>query len=81
MQDDPRRRKPDISLAKQQLNWQPKVNLLDGLKRTVEYFRKELNRINELNSNDPDDLSYEDSFYLSLDEEAKLEKNDYHIEL
>ena len=81
MQDDPRRRKPDIKVAKQQLNWEPKVNLLDGLKRTVEYFRKELNRINDLNSNDPDNLSYEDSFYLSQDEEAKLQKNDYHIEL
>lgn len=37
--DDPRQRKPDISLAKQNLSWQPGVNLEDGLKRTISYFR------------------------------------------
>ena len=36
--DDPRRRKPDITLAKQHLGWQPSVPLAEGLKRTVEYF-------------------------------------------
>jgi len=41
-QDDPVKRKPDITLAKQQLNWEPKVNLEDGLKRTIEYFEKQL---------------------------------------
>lgn len=38
-QDDPRQRKPDISVAKQHLDWQPKVNLEDGLKETIAYFR------------------------------------------
>ena len=38
-QDDPRQRKPDISLAKQALDWEPKVNLEDGLKETIAYFR------------------------------------------
>ena len=38
-QDDPKQRKPNISLAKEKLNWEPKVSLDDGLKRTVEYFR------------------------------------------
>ena len=38
-QDDPVRRKPDISLAKEKLNWQPKVNLEEGLTKTIEYFR------------------------------------------
>lgn len=38
-QDDPQRRKPDISLAKELLNWQPVVPLKDGLLRTIEYFR------------------------------------------
>lgn len=38
-QDDPRQRKPNISLAKEKLNWEPKVSLDDGLKRTVEYFK------------------------------------------
>jgi UDP-glucuronate decarboxylase len=38
-QDDPRQRNPDISLAKEVLNWEPKIPLDEGLKRTVEYFR------------------------------------------
>lgn len=37
--DDPRQRQPDISLAKEQLSWQPKVSLEDGLKETIAYFR------------------------------------------
>jgi UDP-glucuronate decarboxylase len=36
--DDPVRRKPDISKAEKILNWQPKVPLDDGLKKTIEYF-------------------------------------------
>jgi len=40
MPDDPRRRCPDISKAKKILNWTPKVELEDGLKRTVEWFRE-----------------------------------------
>ncbi|MGH7435437.1 MAG: NAD-dependent epimerase/dehydratase family protein, partial [Polyangiaceae bacterium] len=39
-QDDPRQRKPDISLAASALNWQPKVSLEDGLKETIAYFRR-----------------------------------------
>ncbi len=38
--DDPRQRQPNISLAKEKLNWQPKVSLEDGLKETIAYFRK-----------------------------------------
>lgn len=38
--DDPRQRKPDISLAKVLLKWEPKVPLRAGLLRTVEYFEK-----------------------------------------
>ncbi len=37
-QDDPRRRCPDISLAKELLRWEPKVSLREGLLRTIEYF-------------------------------------------
>jgi UDP-glucuronate decarboxylase len=37
--DDPARRRPDISLAKAKLDWQPKVALDEGLKRTIEWFR------------------------------------------
>jgi UDP-glucuronate decarboxylase len=39
-QDDPRQRKPDISLAKNKLDWEPLVSLEDGLKETITYFRK-----------------------------------------
>jgi UDP-glucuronate decarboxylase len=39
-QDDPKQRRPDITLAKEKLNWQPEVRLEDGLKRTIDYFRK-----------------------------------------
>jgi UDP-glucuronate decarboxylase len=38
-QDDPKQRKPDISLAQSKLNWEPKVALDDGLKETIAYFR------------------------------------------
>ena len=37
--DDPRQRQPDISLAKKELKWQPKIDLDAGLLRTIEYFR------------------------------------------
>lgn len=40
--DDPVKRKPDISLAKQMLDWQPVVDVDEGLKKTVEYFNNEL---------------------------------------
>ncbi len=39
-QDDPRQRKPDISLARQKLDWEPTIKLEEGLKKTIEYFRK-----------------------------------------
>lgn len=42
-QDDPQQRKPVIDVAKRELSWEPKVNLEDGLKRTIAYFaEKEL---------------------------------------
>ncbi len=37
--DDPKQRQPDIALARQLLNWTPRVQLEEGLERTVEYFR------------------------------------------
>ena len=39
-QDDPVRRKPDITIAKCKLGWEPKVELDDGLGRTVQFFRE-----------------------------------------
>ena len=38
-QDDPTRRRPDISLAQSKLGWEPQVNLEEGLLKTVDYFR------------------------------------------
>ena len=37
--DDPKRRKPDIALARELLGWEPKVPLKEGLSKTIEYFR------------------------------------------
>ena len=37
--DDPVKRKPDISVAKAELGWEPKVDIMDGLKKTIEYFK------------------------------------------
>ncbi|GHU41403.1 NAD-dependent dehydratase [Clostridia bacterium] len=38
-QDDPKQRKPDISLAKEKLNWEPKIALDEGLLKTIAYFK------------------------------------------
>ena len=38
-QDDPKQRRPDISLAKKELGWEPTIQLREGLEKTVEYFR------------------------------------------
>jgi dTDP-glucose 4,6-dehydratase len=38
--DDPKVRRPDIRRAKQLLGWEPKVELEDGLRKTIEYFRQ-----------------------------------------
>ena len=37
--DDPKMRRPDIGLAKKALGWEPKVNLFDGLQKTIDYFK------------------------------------------
>ncbi len=39
IQDDPQTRRPDIGKARRLLNWEPKVSLEDGLRRTIDYFR------------------------------------------
>jgi len=41
-QDDPKKRKPDISKANKILTWEPKISLNEGLKKTIEYFETEL---------------------------------------
>lgn len=42
VEDDPQRRKPNITRAKNILKWQPHVSLISGLHKTIEYFRKQL---------------------------------------
>ena len=40
-QDDPRQRKPDITVAQRELGgWKPEIQLTEGLKRTIDYFKK-----------------------------------------
>ena len=46
--DDPRQRKPDITTAKEQLNWEPRVPVREGLAKAIEYFRKELEDSGEI---------------------------------
>ena len=40
--DDPVRRKPDISKAKKDINWEPNFDVTDGLKKTIDYFKKQI---------------------------------------
>ena len=42
--DDPTQRRPDIELAKKHLDWEPKINLDEGLKKTIAYFEDQLKR-------------------------------------
>jgi UDP-glucuronate decarboxylase len=43
--DDPRQRQPDITRAKETLDWEPTINLADGLKPTIEYFANEIREL------------------------------------
>lgn len=43
-QDDPKKRRPDITLAKEKLGWKPKVPVDEGLKKTIEYFENLLRK-------------------------------------
>jgi UDP-glucuronate decarboxylase len=44
--DDPQQRRPDITLAKEKLNWTPKIELKEGLKKTINYFDNLLKKTN-----------------------------------
>ena len=44
-QDDPVQRKPDITLAKQELGWEPNVDIKEGLMKTIEYFASKLKEV------------------------------------
>ena len=41
-QDDPTRRRPDITKAREQLGWLPKITLAEGLVPTIDYFKRML---------------------------------------
>ena len=43
--DDPIQRKPDISLAKEKLNWEPSVDIKEGISKTIEYFDNKLQEL------------------------------------
>ena len=41
-EDDPLQRQPNIDLAREQLGWEPKIQLKEGLERTIEYFKEKI---------------------------------------
>lgn len=45
--DDPTQRRPDICLAKEKLGWEPKIKLNEGLDRTIEYFKTQIDLFNQ----------------------------------
>jgi len=47
-QDDPSKRKPDITLAMEKLGWQPRVTVEEGLSKTIEYFQQVLDEAGEI---------------------------------
>lgn len=51
--DDPRQRKPDIGVAREKLGWRPRVNVRDGLAKTIAYFRRELEESGEIRPTGP----------------------------
>jgi UDP-glucuronate decarboxylase len=50
-QDDPMQRQPIIKLAKDRLGWEPKINLEEGLKKTIHYFEIILSKGDTIHSN------------------------------
>jgi len=52
--DDPTQRKADISTAKRELGWEPKVHVDEGLKKTIEYFQGEVEAAGEIVPTGPD---------------------------
>lgn len=47
-EDDPQQRQPDISTAKKEIDWEPKVSVEDGLKNTIDYFSRVLKEAGEI---------------------------------
>ena len=46
--DDPSQREPDITVARKELNWEPKVSVEEGLRNTIDYFRGEVEAAGEI---------------------------------
>ena len=44
-EDDPKQRQPDVSLAEKNINWNPTIDLKEGLRHTIEYFSDILNKV------------------------------------
>ncbi len=59
VEDDPQRRRPDISVARSVLGWEPRVELSEGLEKTIDYFRKELDRTEHRQRNRPHPNEYQ----------------------
>eukprot|EP00287_Rhodomonas_sp_CCMP768_P029829 CAMPEP_0202832186 /NCGR_PEP_ID=MMETSP1389-20130828/17267_1 /ASSEMBLY_ACC=CAM_ASM_000865 /TAXON_ID=302021 /ORGANISM="Rhodomonas sp., Strain CCMP768" /LENGTH=407 /DNA_ID=CAMNT_0049505977 /DNA_START=14 /DNA_END=1237 /DNA_ORIENTATION=+ len=51
--DDPRQRKPDITVARNHIGWEPRVLVEDGLQHTIRYFQQELRENGEISSTGP----------------------------
>lgn len=47
MRDDPTQRKPDIDLAKRELNWEPRISMMDGLRTTINHFKWDIDNGNK----------------------------------
>ena len=58
VEDDPQRRRPDISTARRVLGWSPRVSLEEGLAKTIEYFKKELSRTDNKERHNGDATEY-----------------------
>ena len=58
VEDDPQRRRPDISTARRELGWAPSVSIEKGLAKTIEYFRKELGRSDNSEKHNGDATEY-----------------------
>jgi len=51
--DDPRQRRPDISVAEKELGWKPRYSVRDGLERAITYFQNEINRAGSIQTVGP----------------------------
>lgn len=67
--DDPKQRRPDITMAKEKLGWSPKVPVRVGLAKTIEYFRKELTQTGEIVPTGPEAARPRHKFTKSQDQD------------